>query len=73
MSATTDIRKQRIALLAEVDQLQGICLSCATRKHFNDLKDATGLSHACKACPVGQEMSGYGEKLSTLLNDRKKR
>lgn len=62
-----ETRKERIRLLSEVDDLQAKCKTCTTRKHFNDLKDATGLSQSCKACPTGQQISQYGEKFLNLL------
>ncbi|WP_076145824.1 zinc-finger domain-containing protein [Paenibacillus odorifer] len=62
-----EIRKERLRLLSEIDDLEENCNGCMTRKQFNNLKDATGLSHACKACPVGMKLSKYGDKLLNLL------
>jgi hypothetical protein len=67
-----DMRKKRVALLSEVDQLQSSCKGCAIRTHYHNLRDATGLSHACKVCPVGNQISEYGEKLTSLISSRKR-
>ncbi|EJW13929.1 zinc-finger domain-containing protein [Paenibacillus alvei] len=62
-----EVRKERLKLLREIDRIEEACNGCRTRAHFNNLKDATGLCNACKACPVGQELSQYGNKLLNLL------
>ncbi|TVX85989.1 zinc-finger domain-containing protein [Paenibacillus agilis] len=61
-----EVRRERVKLLMEIDRIQQPCDGCRTRAHFNNLKDATGLSHACKACPVGKKLSQYGNKLLKL-------
>lgn len=67
-----EVRKERLRLLSEIDIVEKACEGCPTRAHFNNLKDATGLSHACKECPVFAELSQYGEKLLKLTEPRKK-
>lgn len=67
-----DIRQQRLTLLSEINRLVAGCDGCKTRAHFNTLGDPTGLSHACKACPLGQKISKYGEKLLAVTRPRKK-
>jgi hypothetical protein len=67
-----DIRKKRLQLLSKVNRLEENCDGCLTRAHFNNNKDATGLFHACMACPFGHEISKYGKVLSTLIDSRMK-
>lgn len=66
-----DIRKERLRLLSEIDRIEQACTGCKIRAHYNNLKDATGLSNACKVCPVFEELSQYGEQLLGLTNPRK--
>lgn len=62
-----EVKELRLKLLHEIDTLQENCKPCETRKMFDNAKDATGLSRACKQCPIGLELSKYGDKLSKTL------
>lgn len=67
-----ELRSQRVELLLEVERIQQKCIGCQIHYAFNKAKDVTGLTNACKACPVGHEIAQYGDKLMQLTRKRKK-
>lgn len=66
-----EYRTKRISVLSKMERYRVDCKGCETHKAFNKAKDITGLTNACKQCPVGIELSKLGQQLLQLTKTKK--
>ncbi|MGG0794749.1 zinc-finger domain-containing protein [Brevibacillus laterosporus] len=65
-------QQERILILYEIDDLTKGCEGCKIHYEFNKTKDITGLTNACKECPLGQRIGQYGNRLLELTKKSRK-
>jgi Zinc-finger len=62
----------RETILIKIDKLQHEhCDNCQTHYELNKKKDITALTKACQACPIGQQIKSYGDKLLEITRRKK--
>ncbi|MCR8994727.1 zinc-finger domain-containing protein [Brevibacillus laterosporus] len=72
MNKKKAMQQERIRLLYEIDDLTKGCEGCKIHHEFNKTKNITGLTNACKECPLGQRIGQYGNRLLELTKKSRK-